>query len=109
VKRLREESGKKSKIIAKQVRGIKNPETEFWSSYQQQKAGASLSFVGSLFSNNEIPETLQKEMNTKMGTVFEETLLQNIQLQDDIRNIATDLEKLTAENEDLKRQLAKKK
>jgi len=101
VKQLREESAKKSKVIAKQLRGIKNPETEFWTSYQQQKtSGASLSFVGSLFSNNNESPALQKEMNTKMGTVLEETLLHNIQLQEDLRNVAT-------ENENLKEQLAK--
>jgi len=44
-------------------------------------------------------------MHNKMEAVLEETLLQNMQLQDDIRNIATELEKLTSENKTLKQKL----
>jgi len=78
---------------------LKNSDT-FWNT--QKNAGDPIAFVGSIFGNNN-ENPLQTEMTNKMGVVLEETLMQNIQLQDDIRNIAIEKEKFETENNNLKK------
>jgi len=111
VKKLREESSKKSRVIAKHMKGIKiqgRSTTEMDRNkreiIQAKSSESPLAFMGTIFGGN---DPLQEEMHYKMGTVLEDTLMQNIQLQDDIKEIGEDVERLLAENKSLKDEVLK--
>jgi len=68
---------------------------------QKPQQNSGLGLVGSIFgvSGTSI------EVDQKMNSILEETLLQNIQLQGDVRLMGEEVSKLSEENKSLKTQI----
>jgi len=62
------------------------------------------SLMGSLFSPTK-KDSLVEEVNAKMSSVLEDTLIKNMQLQEDLKVMGAEVDRLLRENEALKRQL----
>jgi len=107
IKKLKEESSIKSRVITKhlsemKVQGRANSEMERnRREIHEAKLSDPLVFVGSLFNS----DPLQDEAYKRIGSLLEDTLMQNIQLQDDMRGMGDEVDKLMLENKNLKHQL----
>jgi uncharacterized membrane protein len=60
--------------------------------------------MGALFSPSK-KDSLVEEVNAKMSSVLEDTLIKNMQLQEDLKVLGSEVERLMHENETLKKQL----
>jgi len=103
----KEESNNKSKLIQKHIQEIRiqgraTPDREMHRltiSQQEKNTGGGGWFDG-LFNNKS--ETVSMEVHNKMANILEETLLHNIQLQDDIKMMGDEMQKYIEENSKLK-------
>jgi chromosome segregation ATPase len=96
------EIDKKSRLIQKQQLMLKG------ANMAQQPSTSTPAQSGALFSSPR-KDALENEKFSKMGSVMEETLLKNMQLQEDIKTLGNEVEVLMAENDKLKKILAEKK
>jgi len=101
---LKEELEKKSKLISKQAVQLKasgrSTREMDMNKMQMSKKGG---LMGSIFRRTQNGE--QEEITGRLNTVLEDALLKNMQLQDDIKTLGNEVDRLMEENKILKSKL----
>jgi len=106
VNELNSELEARSKLIRQLSTQIKvsGRTTADMDKYKLERAQRQNSLMGSLFSPTK-KDSLVEEVNAKMSSVLEDTLIKNMQLQEDLKVMGAEVDRLLRENEALKRQL----
>jgi len=113
VRTLKKESNKKSRVILNQAKSLQisgrstmeMDMAKMQRERNKQKTDAS-SIFGNLFGNDQQDQLeVQKEMNTKLNSVLEVTLMKNVSLQENLEQLGDEITRLLAQNKELNEKL----